>query len=598
MSLESRLASFAASVGADIKALFSKLPANGAQATGKGELVFNVKDYGAKGDGSQHEESYIQAAVDACAAAGGGIVLIPPGDYLTYTWVEFKGYSNIWVQGYGATIRKNISSTAFSLIAGSATTGYGAGGRNLRFSGLRFKGNLPTAANPSGNMICAFNMHHVSGAVFEQLTFDEVQHQHHTFDMQGCENVTIRDCDFIGFNPATTAYAECIQADCSAMGSATLPDTAGSYDGLFCQDIYVQNNRFLPKTVEGVDYPCPNAFASHARLEGKFHRNLQFTGNLVVDPAAQVAVADDDTGLGDNPAYGVIHMPAVKGFLVSGNTFRQTKTDRACKVISVSSVKYGLGSGANLNATGGAPSTWTNPVMSEDIKITDNTFEGFAASASGPNFQETIYLNGHSSSAAGYINRVQITGNTFVSGYVGVGAEYRKAAVIGGQYVQFLNVSDNDFRSIHIPIAVGYCHRVRINGNAIENVGSFAMVLGACGIVAVSGNSILDFGRGITCEGACVGINVSGNSIINPKTAGAEKTGVRVAGTTNQGIISGNTIGFLSGTAGTGVIVDQGSGKTTNIAVAGNIITGFTTAKTAPAATSGTPNFTTIGTNY
>ncbi|KAF8694834.1 hypothetical protein HU200_037931 [Digitaria exilis] len=48
--------------------------------------VFSVADYGAAGDGSRYDTAAIQAAVDACAAAGGGRVLLPaPGNYLTAT---------------------------------------------------------------------------------------------------------------------------------------------------------------------------------------------------------------------------------------------------------------------------------------------------------------------------------------------------------------------------------------------------------------------------------------------------------------------------------------------------------------------------------
>lgn len=48
--------------------------------------VFSVADYGAAGDGSRYDTAAIQAAIDACGAAGGGRVLLPaPGDYLTAT---------------------------------------------------------------------------------------------------------------------------------------------------------------------------------------------------------------------------------------------------------------------------------------------------------------------------------------------------------------------------------------------------------------------------------------------------------------------------------------------------------------------------------
>lgn len=47
----------------------------------KGSLVFNVKDYGAAGDGVADDTAEIQAAIDAAAAAGGGVVFLPAGTY-------------------------------------------------------------------------------------------------------------------------------------------------------------------------------------------------------------------------------------------------------------------------------------------------------------------------------------------------------------------------------------------------------------------------------------------------------------------------------------------------------------------------------------
>ena len=43
--------------------------------------VYNVRDYGAKTDPLLLQTEAFQKAIDACATAGGGTVLVPPGIY-------------------------------------------------------------------------------------------------------------------------------------------------------------------------------------------------------------------------------------------------------------------------------------------------------------------------------------------------------------------------------------------------------------------------------------------------------------------------------------------------------------------------------------
>lgn len=45
--------------------------------------LFNVRDFGAVGDGKTRNTAALQNALNACAKAGGGIVRIPPGVYIT-----------------------------------------------------------------------------------------------------------------------------------------------------------------------------------------------------------------------------------------------------------------------------------------------------------------------------------------------------------------------------------------------------------------------------------------------------------------------------------------------------------------------------------
>ncbi|HEY4786631.1 MAG TPA: glycosyl hydrolase family 28-related protein, partial [Bacteroidales bacterium] len=47
--------------------------------------IFNVMDYGAIDDGKTLSTASIQKAIDACAANGGGMVLVPKGEFLVGT---------------------------------------------------------------------------------------------------------------------------------------------------------------------------------------------------------------------------------------------------------------------------------------------------------------------------------------------------------------------------------------------------------------------------------------------------------------------------------------------------------------------------------
>ena len=81
--------------------------------------LFNVKDYGALGDGLTNDTVALEAAKSAVSAAGGGIMFFPAGTYLidyTSSAPTFGLYFNFGVQvcgvGPGKSVIKNSSATA------------------------------------------------------------------------------------------------------------------------------------------------------------------------------------------------------------------------------------------------------------------------------------------------------------------------------------------------------------------------------------------------------------------------------------------------------------------------------------------------------
>jgi hypothetical protein len=73
-------------------------PANAANTLGA--RVYNIRDYGAKGDGSTLDTAAVQAAIDACTQDGGGTVLVPAGTFVIGT-VELKSYVTLHIAASG-----------------------------------------------------------------------------------------------------------------------------------------------------------------------------------------------------------------------------------------------------------------------------------------------------------------------------------------------------------------------------------------------------------------------------------------------------------------------------------------------------------------
>ena len=80
--------------------LRAQVSSNANPANDLGARVYNIRDYGAKGDGKTLDTAAVQAAIDACTGDGGGTVLVPAGTFQIGT-VELKDNVTLHIAASG-----------------------------------------------------------------------------------------------------------------------------------------------------------------------------------------------------------------------------------------------------------------------------------------------------------------------------------------------------------------------------------------------------------------------------------------------------------------------------------------------------------------
>ena len=115
----------------------------------KGSQVFNVKAYGAVGDGVADDTASIQAAHDAAAAEHPAIVFFPSGTYLVTATLSIANADNITWAGANATLKAKSDTNLRELIR------INNGSTNIAFHSLTFDGNYINQTSDLGRGIVA-----------------------------------------------------------------------------------------------------------------------------------------------------------------------------------------------------------------------------------------------------------------------------------------------------------------------------------------------------------------------------------------------------------------------------------------------------------
>ncbi|UCC97383.1 MAG: right-handed parallel beta-helix repeat-containing protein [Phycisphaerales bacterium] len=197
--------------------------------------VYDIRDYGAAGNGQTLDTPAIQKAIEACEAAGGGQVLFPPGRYLSGT-VHLKSRVTLYLEA-GATLVGTKSLDQYQhpiLPAFLPEAKWGKWHRAL----ILGDGIEDIAVAGEGV---------IDGNKVFDPTGEERMRGPHTFVFINCRNVSVRDVSFVD----SANYAVFFQvSDHVEIRNVTF---TGGWDGVHfrggpgrpCRDVSIVGCRFF-----------------------------------------------------------------------------------------------------------------------------------------------------------------------------------------------------------------------------------------------------------------------------------------------------------------------------------------------------------------
>ena len=222
------------------------------------KYLFNVKQFGAVGDGIVDDTTALNNTFKACNENGGGIVYFPPGEYIVRSdYVEF--YSNthiIGVTGKSILTYSNDSSLTWfpqSLLRNHTTSDIGGYDctENVLIENIIFDVRGDSIAKKT-TVLGLGHAHNITvkNCVFKNAVSDYVHN--HYIELNACKNIKIEDCYFMPEKHAATGvststadclYSEMVNIDTANSGSYGTSNYY-NYDGTACSDIEIVRCEF------------------------------------------------------------------------------------------------------------------------------------------------------------------------------------------------------------------------------------------------------------------------------------------------------------------------------------------------------------------
>ncbi|MGO8745523.1 MAG: glycoside hydrolase family 28 protein [Thermoguttaceae bacterium] len=289
-------------------------------------LIFDVKSYGASGKKTDDAKKAIQAAVDACAKAGGGTVVLPPGEYTSGT-IHLRSHVRFYIDG-GATLYASTKSADFD----KRSLLYAEDAQNITIEG---RGTLEGQAayewrankqryNPDIEVNRVHAQAIADAAGRPLLRPYPTEYRAHMVLLLRCQDVQIAGLSFLHSRSWTIRPYACQRVTIDGIYIYTSPKEAVWADGIDpdgCKDVSISNSTietgddaivFYSTDAFGPALPCENITVTNCRLSSasaalKFCdcnancvRNVTVDNCVITDSNRGIAFMAEQGGYVDN----------------------------------------------------------------------------------------------------------------------------------------------------------------------------------------------------------------------------------------------------------------------------------------------------------
>ncbi|WP_186767986.1 right-handed parallel beta-helix repeat-containing protein [Streptomyces qinzhouensis] len=480
--------------------------------------VFNVRDYGATGNGTTIDTAAMQSAFDAARQAGGGTVLIPAGTYAVDTFLVVYGKTSI--SAYGATIRSVSTGTGLlrNFATGDNFPVY-AGNSGITVEGGIWDGNAAHAG--VGTVTGTTNVMsfiHARDITVRDVVIRNISSSH-GIEFNAVDGGRILNSRFEGFKDNSAAqdrgFSESVQLDIARLNSSSI----GEFDLTTCRNILIQGCYFGPSDRLGA---AGRAIGSHTSDDNRSYDNIQIIGCRIEGAAQEgirafcwrnCVIADNIiTGTGQTAILLAVSAPdqptKSHSIVVKGNVITDCKT-------------------SGIRVMGNTGNRITGVVVSGNTLHNTSGNGIHIADAPGAN------VSG---------NHIDTTSST------GIYAVDSDGVTVNGNTI--LTPGSNG-------INIAGCTGAMVSGNTVRDTKSNHGIYVGDGTqrsaeVVVSGNTVrMPFTAGIRIAGTAKGCTVSGNRV---KGAGPTQYGITLAATVTGTAIVGNDLSGSTWPAGNAIV--------------------------------------------